>query len=196
MNRVAEKTDHALDSEKQAIYSRLMAVSTGMNNDDVLACMLTSVCVGEGAMPFHLGLTQLEYEALMQSHFPGVSLPASYMQAVQDDAQRFEEQTELLDLLMSHRRYASDETAWMAKIVVTGCMGGNHLWQDMGLWSRLDLTTLLNTNFPVLAQKNDKDMKWKKFFYKQLCQQEGIYVCRSPSCEVCPDYADCFGPED
>ena len=40
------------------------------------------------------------------------------------------------------------------------------------------------------------DMKWKKFFYKQLCQTEGIHTCRAPSCEVCADYQACFGPED
>ncbi len=39
-------------------------------------------------------------------------------------------------------------------------------------------------------------MKWKKFIYKQLCITEGIYTCRAPSCEVCADYADCFGPEE
>ena len=181
-----------LDSEKHALYSRLMAVSTGLQNDDVLACMLTSVCVGEGAMPFRLGLSENEYEQLMQTHFPGVKLPISFLKPQEDIDPRFEEQKELLDLLMDYRRYISDETAWMATIVVTGCMGGNHLWQDMGLWSRLDLTNLLNANFPSLAAKNYKDMKWKKFFYKQLYQQEGIYVCRSPSCEVCPDYSDCF----
>jgi nitrogen fixation protein NifQ len=38
-------------------------------------------------------------------------------------------------------------------------------------------------------------MKWKKFLYRQLCLEEGIYVCRAPSCEVCKDYDLCFGPE-
>ncbi|MFM8444786.1 MAG: nitrogen fixation protein NifQ, partial [Methylococcus sp.] len=33
---------------------------------------------------------------------------------------------------------------------------------------------------------------WKKFLYKQLCEAEGIYVCRAPSCGECVDYADCF----
>lgn len=186
----------AIDSEKHAIYSRLMAVSTGLQNDDVIACMLTSVCVGEGAMPFRLGLSEADFEKMMQMYFPGAVLPISYLNSEDSTESRMEEQQELLDLLMNHRRHASDETSWMATIVTTGCMGGNHLWQDMGLWSRLDLTNLLINNFPVLAAKNDKDMKWKKFFYKQLCQMEGIYVCRSPSCEVCPDYSDCFAPED
>jgi nitrogen fixation protein NifQ len=51
-------------------------------------------------------------------------------------------------------------------------------------------------NFEPLALRNDKDMKWKKFLYKQLCEAEGIYVCRAPSCEVCVDYDNCFGNEE
>ena len=51
----------------------------------------------------------------------------------------------------------------------------------------------MHDNFRPLAEQNTKDMKWKKFLYKQLCIGEGIYVCRAPSCEVCVDYAACFG---
>jgi nitrogen fixation protein NifQ len=54
----------------------------------------------------------------------------------------------------------------------------------------------MERNFPTLAAKNVHNMKWKKFLYKQLCATEGVYVCRSPSCEVCADYDACFGPED
>jgi nitrogen fixation protein NifQ len=38
-------------------------------------------------------------------------------------------------------------------------------------------------------------MKWKKFFYRQLCEREGIPVCNAPNCAVCADMALCFGPE-
>jgi len=55
---------------------------------------------------------------------------------------------------------------------------------------------MLHHNFPELAAKNVKDMKWKKFLYKQLCEAEGIYLCRAPSCEVCIDYPKCFGSEE
>ena len=34
-------------------------------------------------------------------------------------------------------------------------------------------------NFPQLARRNTQDMRWKKFLYKQLCEQDGGYVCRS-----------------
>jgi nitrogen fixation protein NifQ len=55
---------------------------------------------------------------------------------------------------------------------------------------------MLQYNFPELAAKNEKDMKWKKFLYKQLCEAEGLYLCRAPSCDVCIDYSKCFGPEN
>jgi nitrogen fixation protein NifQ len=75
-------------------------------------------------------------------------------------------------------------------------MANDHLWQDLGLWSRQDLSDLMVRNFPALAAKNDRDMKWKKFLYKQLCLQEGVYLCRAPSCAICCDYIRCFGPEE
>jgi len=65
-----------------------------------------------------------------------------------------------------------------------------------GLWSRDHLSRLMTQNFPALAAKNEHDMKWKKFLYKQLCEREGINACRAPSCEYCTDYLKCFGPED
>ena len=92
MNRTATKNISALDGEKHAIYSRLMAVSTGMQNDDVLACMLTSVCMGEGAMPFRLGLSEADYEKMMQLYFPGAQLPISYLKPQLKPDSRLEEQ--------------------------------------------------------------------------------------------------------
>jgi nitrogen fixation protein NifQ len=53
----------------------------------------------------------------------------------------------------------------------------------------------MNRWFPALAARNDRDMKWKKFLYKQLCEREEIFICRSPSCAVCSDQRLCFGPE-
>lgn len=81
---------------------------------------------------------------------------------------------------------------WMAE----ACMGQNHLWQDMGLPNREALSLLIKTHFPTLFAKNTGNMKWKKFFYKQLCEREEIMICKSPSCSVCVDYQLCFGPED
>lgn len=178
------------------IYDRLMVKSHGLRNDHLLASMLASQLSANGRMPIRLGLGMADYEAMMQVHFPGATLPLSYMAEPVSDELRFPEQDELRSLLLTHRDDPSQEGEWMAQILVTGCMGSDHLWQDLGLWARKDLSLLMQHNFSSLAAKNDRDMKWKKFLYKQLCLAEGIYVCRSPSCEVCPDYAACFGPEE
>jgi nitrogen fixation protein NifQ len=75
-------------------------------------------------------------------------------------------------------------------------MGENHLWQDMGLPSRKVLSQLMTTYFPALAAKNTGDMKWKKFFYRQLCERANVPICKSPHCADCCDYPVCFGGED
>lgn len=192
---------HALasDSNKQIQYahSHLMDVSKGHFNDDVLACMLASHCFDEGSMPVRLGLMNHSYIEMLDTHFPGIELPESKAdESYSLEESRQHEWGDLLELFLSHAKIRDKETQWIAEILATGCMSANHLWQDLGLWNRSDLSRMIADNFPSLSIKNDKNMKWKKFFYKQLCSQEGIYVCRSPTCETCADYQVCFSPED
>lgn len=114
-------------------------------------------------------------------------------------ALRGDEIEEVVGLLLDH----VDETAGsaadraeVAGIVALACLGDNHLWQDLQLAHRGELGALLWRWFPRLAARNTGDMKWKKFFYKQLCERAEIHACRAPSCAVCSDHAHCFGPEE
>lgn len=179
-------------------YARLMAFATGRNNDDAVASMLASNLHGRGALPARLGLASRAFAELMDHHFPGASVPdiggAGTPQAAEGD--RGQEWDELCRLLLAHRAEQDVSEMWITTIVATGCLASDHLWQDLGLWSRNELSALMTRNFPTLAARNDRDMKWKKFLYKQLCVAEGIYTCRAPSCEVCRDYEGCFGSED
>lgn len=103
------------------------------------------------------------------------------------------------DLEQFLRRYVEEQTELsecLIAMIVAACLGSDHLWQDLGLWSRNDLSAMLARYFPRMKELNSKDMKWKKFLYKQLCEAEGIYVCRAPSCDVCKDYLNCFGSEE
>ena len=54
----------------------------------------------------------------------------------------------------------------------------------------------MTRHFEPLAQRNDKDMKWKKFLYRAICRDAGYTLCPVPTCSECTDYADCFGDED
>jgi nitrogen fixation protein NifQ len=156
--------------------------------------MITSQQAGIGVLPAGLGLYPEAYVALLVRHFPRLML-SELPPGVRPEERRLTERQDLIDLLLEHRAVADPSEVWMAEIVAAACMGGDHLWQDLGLWSRADLTKLMNDNFPFIAAKNDRDMKWKKFLYRQICEREGIHVCPAPSCQACADYAKCFGPE-
>ena len=178
------------------VYETLMAARKGGPVEETLARILSSWALGEGALPRWLGLGEPRFHAMLQTHFPRLAAGAIGVDREAPDAGRFDEMDDLRKLLLDHRTRGSDTEAMMADIVVAGSMGADHLWQDLGLWERADLSRLMTENFLPLAQRNERDMKWKKFLYKQLCETEGIYTCRSPSCEVCADYSNCFGSED
>ncbi len=177
-------------------YSRIMSYASGMTNDETYACMLSSWQQGAGMMPDDFGLGNDVFGQLITSHYPGLELKSLNMPGRGNDEQRNDEREEVFKLLVGNRANQSESEIWMARIVAMACQGQDHLWQDMGLWSRNQLTELLMRNFPSLASKNVNNMKWKKFLYKQLCITEGIYTCRAPSCEVCADYNNCFGSEE
>lgn len=106
------------------------------------------------------------------------------------------EKADLRSLLLECRARGAVEELWFAHIIAAICLRPNHLWQDMGFESRTDISQLLARHFPALYAKNVDNMKWKKFFYKQLCDRAEVRMCQAPSCGVCNDYAECFGSED
>lgn len=142
------------------------------------------------------GLNERELKALKYCHFPHVQLDFHLEAKEGGCKERMDEFDDLLSLLMAHRTVADDKSAWLAHAVASASMGENHLWQDMGLPNRAALSQLLGHYFTSLASRNVNDMKWKKFFYRQLCALAGLTLCRSPSCGECCDFQKCFGPEE
>lgn len=161
--------------------------------------------LGNSCLPFYLGLDKRSYQQFLNflSIFDSrEEVVLDQIKAPKEDLRqelldiRQDECNDLYNLLVSHRSNLDDSEIMMASMVVAGCLGSDHLWKDLGLPNRAMLGQLLEGNFPTLFHRNQKDMKWKKFFYKQLCEQEGSYVCRAPTCEQCKAYDDCFGPEE
>lgn len=186
----------AAHRDEHALIFRLSR-SSHSPNSEWLAQVLASWRSGQGALPDYLGLKPQAFEALLLWFFHGVRLNGQAESGRRADFSRMLEKQDLTDFLLRHAAFPdSPETPWMADILVAGCLGEDHLWQDLGLWSRKALSELIAYNFPAIAAVNTHDMKWKKFLYKQLCVAEGIYVCRAPSCDVCIDYPNCFGSED
>lgn len=184
------------ESEAERLYWRLMDGAAGLATDHQVACIYASWRTGAGVLPDWLGLTEDGFYGLMRCHFPRVALGPvpSLGRALAGD--RLDEVADLAQLLLQGRAGISPVEPWLAEVVAAACMGNDHLWQDLGLWSRADLSDLMRRAFPGLAARNVRDMKWKRFLYRQLCEEEGVRLCRSPSCAECCDYHVCFGPED
>jgi nitrogen fixation protein NifQ len=157
----------------------------------VLASLLTGRALDQGVLSATLGLPADLFTVMMKSCFPGEVLLLK-----NGPGEDIVELDDLLQLLLEYRAGVRESETWLAHTVAYSCCGRNHLWQDLGLANRNELTLLMNTAFPALAELNVGDMKWKKFIYRHYCTREGIYVCPAPSCSACADFSKCFAKED
>lgn len=181
-----------------AVYEWLMTSRQAATVDGfdrhVFACAIAAG-LGQADRPLGqaLGLDGTQLESLLGRYFPTALWVIGSQ--LHDAGEMAIEEEDLRDLLLRHRSVGRDEETWLAAIVARRSLESNHLWQDLGLHSRTDLSGLLTRNFDDLARKNTGDMKWKKFFYRALCEDEGLRLCKSPNCEICDDHPVCFGPE-
>jgi len=146
------------------------------------------------------GLGARELDAVLLTYFPGAAPLRPLLHIWREQAEAaarpaLHEFDDLVALLMDHSAVDAPDSKWIAHAVATASMADNHLWQDLGLPSRVELNALMQTRFTALKAKNSGDMKWKKFFYRQLCEAAEVLICKSPSCAECCDYSVCFGPE-
>ena len=148
-----------------------------------------------GERPLLRGLSEVQFDAMMAACFPGMALENG-SQGLNGSATGLDEYDDLVALLLEHRCDDSDAVVWVSHAIATASQRNNHLWQDMGLPNRQVLSQLMVQNFPSLAALNVGDMKWKKFFYRQLCEKAEVLICKSPHCGVCDDHNVCFGPEE
>lgn len=146
--------------------------------------------------PLIRGLSERCFERLLREYFCGIELANAAAPQLPPAGTTYDEFEEIVDLLLEHRASPREQNGWLAYAIASAAMGNKHLWQDLGLPSRQVLSLLMQTHFPTLAARNVGDMKWKKFFYRQLCERAGIPICKSPHCADCCDYRSCFGPED
>ncbi|MGB0904645.1 MAG: nitrogen fixation protein NifQ, partial [Mangrovicoccus sp.] len=147
-----------------------------------LACILAHALAEHlaGLGEFHelLGLTPEELTRLGQRWFPGLDLPISEAtgEPVPDD------QNAVALLLLWRGGSASEEARWLAKILARRSLCGGHLWEDLGLPNRKSLSALMARHFPRIFAANSANMRWKKFFYRQICSDQDFALCLSPTC--------------
>lgn len=190
-------------AERLGFWNTLMGCATDADAPEVqaLAGVLATAFEAHGTALLPLpGLGAAATRHLLARWFPcaeqALALDWQMLAHAHRMEPRYDEIEDLVALLTECAAGAKEESLWLAHALAQASLGDNHLWQDLHLPSRRELSALMSTWFPVLAARNDRDMKWKKFLYKQLCDKAQISICRAPSCSVCTDYSVCFGPEE
>ena len=160
----------------------------------VLASILAVAAMEDGAMAARAGLAAADLVSLMAQWFPvaGGSGIAWFTQEKDTDD---DEVAMVRDLLLAHRSSEDDIGRWLAAMIARRAMEPNHLWEDLGLRDRSELTRLLSRHFAPIAARNTKNMRWKRFFYRALCESDGFVMCTTPVCTECRDFDLCFGDE-
>lgn len=202
-DQASRRRDGAARHQGRAIYHRLVGCDPAASaiEDDIsfdrhiLASILAVSAMETGPVAERAGLSAVELTELVMRWFPAaVDLIAEWMPraAAKDD----EEAAMVRDLLIGQRSSESDVGIWLAAMIARRAMEPNHLWEDLGLRDRAELTRLLGRHFAPLAARNINNMRWKRFFYRMLCEDDGLVMCTTPICTECNDFNLCFGEEN
>ena len=184
-----------------AMYTHLMQANAATACDPfdghVLACVFTAAvdeCRAGGSFTGALGISGSTLRRNVERYFPG-TLEGLEMFKLDAEPAVNEDEKCLRELLWRFRTTSSPINSLLTFLVARRATRPNHLWQDLGLANRDELSRLMLRHFAALARRNDQDMKWKKFFYRMICRDDGFSMCAAPCCSECGDFEACFGSE-
>ena len=185
--------------QPEDLYLFLMgARATGIDAFDAhVAASILAISFGEAAaegrsLTSTTGLSRDELTGLVAEFFPKA---ASWRFLAGAEVEQSADERCVADLLASCATSRTKFEARLAVMIARRAQRPNHLWQDLGLTSRRDLSELMARHFKALARRNSQDMKWKKFFYRAICAEAAYSLCTAPSCAECGDFDHCFGEE-
>lgn len=162
----------------------------------ILAHGLREHQAGQGPLTDVLGLSGAELAALRDRWLPGVDLATAYPASTVRPASAYGLNQQSIETLILWRAgVATPEARWLAAILARRSMESHHLWQDLGLPARPALSQMIARFLPGLARANTTNMRWKKFFARQICADAAFSLCPSPSCDACDERTACFSPD-
>jgi nitrogen fixation protein NifQ len=160
----------------------------------VLASILAAAAMDGGPLAERAGIAEQDLNELLACYFPQAKVRAvAWIHGAASDGD--DETIMVRDLLLALRSTEGEVGRWLASMVARRAMEPNHLWEDLGLRARPELSRLLTRHFAPLAARNTGNMRWKRFFYRMLCEDDGFVMCTTPVCTQCSDFDLCFGEE-
>jgi nitrogen fixation protein NifQ len=171
------------DSFDRHVFASILAVAIAQAGEEQAALARTS------------GLDASALSAIGQELFPQAGSALAKMAGADRPAPGPEEKS-VIDILLMYAEGPIQFVRPLATLIARRCQEPRHLWQDLGLRDRGELSQLMERHFPRLKARNSGDMKWKKFLYRLVCGSEGFTLCPAPVCSDCNDFASCFGSEE
>jgi len=174
--------------------TRLLAASS---NPNAPGAVLFATLLAAHDDPSLLGLSPEQFALLVGRHFGALQPPRASLVIRSQEQAGFV--SALVVFLLNHVR-ASDaadmaDAECLASIIAHACLRPDHLWRDLGLGGRDEVTDMLNRYFPVLVARNVDGMRWKKFLARELALSLGRVPQSAPGCPGCEDFGFCFGGE-
>ncbi|VCU70446.1 NifQ [Pigmentiphaga humi] len=136
-----------------------------------------------------LGLDRARLEALCRRRFPGLAIAPLHTCPQETAFTRA-----LHRHLLAHGNPAlpADDVDDLARIIAHACLRPDHLWKDLGLRGREDVTHALHRYFPGLPERNTGNLRWKKFLAYDLAAAQGLPPSPAPGCPGCEAYGECY----
>jgi nitrogen fixation protein NifQ len=147
-----------------------------------------------------LGLSPQRLAALFERHFVVAVGDAAAVATGSDfgirvgDANHAAFVAAMRDMLVGFASSEVDrgDAQCVATIIAHACLRPDHLWRDLRLGGRDDVTAMLERFFPALVARNLDGTRWKKFLARELALATGTTPGPSPGCPGCEDFGFCF----
>jgi len=188
------------------VYRALMdgPATAGIPAEDrhLFACLLAVASTEEPAPHRSLNLSPELLQALLLRVFPHVVEREPFLAREREPCSEPPEiNPEVEALLNGYRPVFAHGWAAFASLLLARVLAGRaahpgHLWVAMGLTARPQLSAAIGRHLPALKAANQRNMRWKRFLFKQVCDLNGGTMCKTPNCGDCSDYALCFAPEN
>jgi len=143
-----------------------------------------------------LGIAERELHRLFKRHFTSDAtpprIPALPATLPSPAHQHFVDMLTALLLKHASQSVNEDDARCLAAIIAHACLRPDHLWRDLGLSGRDDVTSMLERFFPTLVTRNTTNLRWKKFLALELALATGTEPGPAPGCPGCEDFGYCF----
>lgn len=146
-----------------------------------------------GELPL-LGLSHAQIEALGARHFVcAVTNEALHAHVVTEASHAaFATAMHALLVALAAPQANPDDVRCLAAIIANACLRPDHLWRDLGLRGRDDVTRMLERFFPEVVARNVEGLRWKKLLARELALASGATPGPAPGCPGCEDFGFCF----